>query len=272
MVATEFDFVPRQANGVRWYDVVGLAPANRLLAAVSTRHGGVSSGDFGALNLSTSVGDEPDNVRINRERLYQALSVDERPMSYVRQVHGCRVFEAHDLNPSRVADGVSIEADAQMTDRSGISLVLTFADCVPILVYDPVHHVVGLAHAGWRGTISEVGRRLVEAMNLRYGSRPYDLRAAIGPSIGGCCYEVGDEVARQFQTRWPGSVVASRSHQASWLVDLWDANRRQLTGAGLLAAHVHVSQLCTACRVDQFYSHRRQAGRAGRFAVVAMLR
>jgi YfiH family protein len=156
-----------------------------------------------------------------------------------------------------------------MTDRPGIGLFLSFADCVPILVYDPTRHVVGLAHAGWRGTVAEVGRRLVESMGFTYGCRPVDMRAAIGPSIGSCCYEVGEDVAREFQSRWSGSAVTDRS---SWRVDLWDANRRQLLEAGLPEANVFVTEVCTACRVDRFYSHRRQAGKAGRFATLTMLR
>jgi YfiH family protein len=272
MVATGFDFLPRKLSGIRWYDVVGLDPASRLLAAVSTRHGGVSLGELGSLNLGGSVDDEPSHVRVNRDRLFRALSVDERKVSYVRQVHGCRVVESRETGTPGVAEGNPIEADAQMTDRPGVSLFLTFADCVPIFVYDPVRHVVGLAHAGWRGTVAEVGGRLVDAMGERYGCLPNDLRAAIGPAIGHCCYEVGEDVAREFKSRWPGSVVTSRSPRMSWQVDLWDANRRQLIAAGLTNFNVFVTGVCTACRVDEFFSHRGQAGRAGRFAAIAMLR
>jgi YfiH family protein len=158
-----------------------------------------------------------------------------------------------------------------MTDRLGVALLLTFADCVPILVHDPVRQVVGLGHAGWRGTIAGVGRTLVDAMVDRYGSRVADLRVGIGPSIGPCCYEVGADVAALFRGRWTDLDVVC-GVDGRQRVDLWLANRLDLRGAGVRDGNITTSQICTACQVDDYFSHRQQHGGAGRFAAVMALR
>jgi polyphenol oxidase len=274
MVIASGVLVERQSVGVTWCQLGGIDDGSRLLAAVSTRHGGVSHGGFGTLNLSASVCDDPANWRVNRERLFGALDVEPDQVSYVRQVHGTRVVVGVPWNGREPEVASLAEADAQMTNGPGVCLFLTFADCVPLVLFDPVRPAVGLAHAGWRGTIARIGVELVRAMETRYGCDPRDLRVAIGPSIGPCCYEVGEDVAEAFESSWPGSVsVESMSASGQRRrANLWEANRRQLVAAGVLQENVYDYGICTACNVDRFFSHRGQSGAAGRFAVLAMLR
>jgi YfiH family protein len=274
MVTSPTVLVEREDAGVPWYAFAGLDDGTRLLTAVSTRAGGVSQGEFGTLNVSASVGDDPERWRANRARLYRALDVRPERVAYVRQVHGNCVVEATDLDYLASSSKQGVAADAQMTNEPGVCLFLTFADCVPILLYASRQEAIGVAHAGWRGTLAGVASVLARAMVVRYGCQLGELRAAIGPSIGPCCYEVGAEVARPFVERRIGAVANGhdRGRSQRWRVDLADANRRQLVELGLDEANVECCRVCTACNVDRFFSHRAQHGKAGRFAVLAMLR
>jgi YfiH family protein len=145
--------------------------------------------------------------------------------------------------------------------------MLRFADCTPVLLHDPVRRVVGLAHGGWRGIAAGVARRAVQAMRDAYGCRPADIVAGIGPAIGPCCYEVGEDVAGAIGRAFPGAPgLLSPRPNGRWHLDLWSAARLQLVGAGV--RRVHVAGVCTACRTDEWYSHRAERGRTGRHAVV----
>jgi YfiH family protein len=161
-----------------------------------------------------------------------------------------------------------------MTNVPGVCLFLTFADCVPIVLCDPRQRAIGLAHAGWRGTLAGVGAVLTRAMIARFGCRPADLRAAIAPSIGPCCYEVGVDVGQPFAARWASATIPGRSPdgRATCRVDLWEANRQQLLEAGVGAENVQCARVCTSCNTDRFFSHRAQHGKAGRFAALVMMR
>jgi YfiH family protein len=170
------------------------------------------------------------------------------------------------------ARGTVLErTDALISDTPGVYLMLRFADCVPVLFYDPVRRAVGLAHAGWRGTVEKIGQATVQAMVETFGCRPVDILAGIGPSIGPCCYEVGDEVVEAARAAFPVAphLVDRRANGRDHL-DLWEANRHQLVARGL--AKVEVSGLCTACRTDEWFSHRAERGRTGRLGAVIGLR
>jgi YfiH family protein len=151
-------------------------------------------------------------------------------------------------------DGV----DALITACGGAMLAMRFADCVPVLLYDTVHQAVGLAHAGWQGSAAGIAGRTVQAMTQAFGTRPQDLLAGIGPSIGRCCYEVGQPVIQHFSARFPWWREVVTDHAGSLYLDLWAANRRQLLDAGLPAEQVAVAGICTACHPEDFYSHRRE--------------
>jgi YfiH family protein len=164
------------------------------------------------------------------------------------------------------------QGDALVTAATGVFLNMRFADCAPILLHDPVRKAVGLAHAGWRGTVKNVAGATVQAMVNDLGCMPHNITAVIGPAIGPCCYQVGEDVIQAVQAALPHPSVGkatplfSRRNGHYAYFDLWEANSRQLAGAGV--GQVIVSELCTACRTDQFFSHRAERGKTGRFGVV----
>ena len=178
---------------------------------------------------------------------------DPATTTTMKQVHSDRILEAK--HP-----GLAGEGDALITNRPGLLLSIRTADCLPILVADRRNHVVGAIHAGWRGTVAEISPKTVRAMMDRFGSRPDDLSIVIGPSIGQCCFEVGADVAAQFQKYFPERADLSKRTQ----IDLLEANRRQLRQLGVPDAQIVSSGLCTCCRQDTFHSYRRDRDAAGR--------
>jgi polyphenol oxidase len=182
-------------------------------------------------------------------------------------VHGTNVVFAEAPRP---LEKPSTQADILFTNRPEVTLFMRFGDCVPLLFHDPRKHVVGMAHAGWLGTVLGVAGRAVKAMQEKYGCRPEDILAGIGPSIGLDHYEVGDEVVMQFQEKYPAYVdriVESRN--GSSYLDLWTANTLQLNHAGV--EHVEVSRVCTACHLEDWFSHRAEKGKTGRFGALIAL-
>ncbi len=219
----------------------------------TTRAGGVSQGPFRSLNLSATVGDEEGAVRENWERLRRATGV---AFARVRQVHGCRVV----LAPAGTEP--TEEADAVATDVPGVAACVSVADCVPVLLADPRSGAVAAVHAGWRGTIAGAAAAGVRVLVERYGARPGDLLAAIGPAIGPCCFEVSREIAERFRASL-GPTVANPRNQGS-RVDLWRSNELILRREGLTRKRVETLGRCTSCEDMTFFSHRRDGGLTGR--------
>jgi purine-nucleoside/S-methyl-5'-thioadenosine phosphorylase / adenosine deaminase len=225
---------------------------------VSTRAGGVSVGPFASLNLGASVGDRQDAVFENRARLARSLGFEPDRLITTPQVHGKDVLV---VDPRTAPTALSTRADILVSREPGFLLVQRFADCVPLMLWHQTAGVVGVAHAGWRGTAIDVAGRTVEAV-AALGGEPSGIRAAIGPSIGPCCFEVGDEVVAQM----PGAVdVAVGGSNGRPHVDLWALNRRQFVTAGVPEDQVEVAGVCTRCRTDLYFSHRALGYPAGRF-------
>ncbi|MCS6836057.1 MAG: peptidoglycan editing factor PgeF [Anaerolineae bacterium] len=236
---------------------------------IFTRQGGVSSAPFASLNLGSTVGDDPQAVRENHRLVYEALGVDGQRACTTWLVHSAEVAVATGPHPER---GWLTQADGLITNVVGLPLVMRYADCTPILYYDPVQRVVGLAHAGWRGTVQGVARRTVQAMNEAYGTRPEDVQAVIGPSISQAHFQVGEEVVEAMHAYFGPSaaeMIWRCPDDGSAYVDLWEANRRDLQAAGV--RDITVMGLCTVDQVADFYSHRAEKGRTGRFGVVICL-
>lgn len=228
----------------------------------STRVGGVSQGPYRGLNIGQTSADVPRRVHENRVRLARELGVPL--VRILNMVHGTQVVRV-DAHQPPVRTG-----DACITDQPGVSMMITTADCVPIFFHDPVRGAVGLAHAGWRGTVEGVARTTVEAMVSEFGCRPADLRVAVGPAIGPCCFEVDADVAEPFRQVFPGKdLVQERVNK--FTVDLWRANERVLRVAGVREENILVSRVCTSCREDLFFSFRRDRKVTGRMAAVISL-
>jgi YfiH family protein len=250
-----------------------LANEPGLLHFVSTRLGGVSKEPYDSLNLGLRTADSSENVRENRARLFAALGVEPDQVASCTQVHGNRIVTVRRPPALTVDGGGPPEGDALATNAGGIMLMLLAADCAPVLVYDPIGRAAGVAHAGWRGTVGQVTRRLVQNMVDEFGSRPSDLLAAIGPSIGPCCYEVGEDVMTQVRSSLPSAeaLLRSQPEYGKARLDLWQANVDQLQGAGVPRDSIELASVCTRCNCGTFFSDRAQRP-SGRFAAGIMLR
>ena len=252
-------------NGIVTYHFESL-DVEGLGHAVFTRLGGVSRGPFASLNVGNTVGDDEEAVAENHTRVYTRLDLSPDCVATPHQVHGNRVAAITSADARRVIPST----DGLVTNTPGLALMLRFADCQPILLYDPVHHALGLVHAGWRGVAQGIARRGVEAMREAFGTESQDLVAGLGPAIGPECYTVGQSVAAAMSYALPDwKQVLTLQGKDTWRLDLSGANAQQLAAAGV--HRIEQSRLCTACRRDEFYSHRGDNGRTGRFAVVAFL-
>ncbi|HEY5983167.1 MAG TPA: peptidoglycan editing factor PgeF [Anaerolineales bacterium] len=254
-----------ESDGLQYYQFESFPP--ELTQAVFTRRGGVSPSPWDTLNVGGTVGDEAARVRENRVRSFQAVDRTLDSMFDVWQVHSADFVLARS---PRSPDENYQRADIILTDRPEVSLYMRFADCVPIMLYDPTRAVVGIAHAGWLGTVRAAARSAVDAMVASYGTRPGDILAAIGPSIGPDHYEVGVDVIQQVTMAFGASsagLIEQRGDKT--YLDLWAANRTQLEQAGV--EHIEIAGLCTACHTDDWFSHRAEKGRTGRFGALIAL-
>lgn len=246
---------------------------------ITTRLGGVSAGDLATMNLSFTRGDREENVTENFRRIGRILGCGPEDMVASHQTHtvNIRRVTAADRGKGIVLSRDYENIDGLMTDEKGIALVTFYADCVPLLFLDPVHHAIGLAHSGWRGTVGRMGQRMTEAMAETFGSRPSEMIAAIGPSICRECYEVGEDVAEQFwrmaggRERY-GEVVTPGKREGKYQLDLWQANRLILEEAGIPHNSISVTDICTCHNSGYLFSHRGSNGHRGNLGVFLMLK
>ncbi len=238
-----------------------------VVAAAFTRKGGVSPAPWISLNVGGTVGDAPERVSENRKRSFTAVGRDPESMFDVWQVHSIEVVKTDKPRPINEAHQ---KADAILTDKDTVTLFMRFADCVPVLLYDPVHRAIGLVHAGWAGTVKKIGKVAVQAMQACYGTDPASLLTGIGPSIGPDHYPVGEEVIFQVKESFGDEAHSLlNAHGNSIHLDLWSANRLVLEQAGV--KHIEMSGICTACHLSEWYSHRGEQGKTGRFGLLFAL-
>ncbi|MBI1793825.1 MAG: peptidoglycan editing factor PgeF [Chloroflexi bacterium] len=252
-------------NGIRYFSF-DIFPRT-LTQAVFTRQGGVSPAPWDSLNVGGTVGDEVERVLENRSRSFAALGRTLDSLFDVWQVHSADAVHA---DAPRPAHEDHHKADIILTDKPNVTLYMRFADCVPILFHDPKQGVVGITHAGWMGTVRGASAATVKAMCARYGSQPKDIQAAIGPSIGADHYEVGPDVVSQVDQAFGADakrLIESRGGKT--YLDLWAANRIQLQKSGV--EQIEVAGLCTACHLDDWFSHRAEKGKTGRFGALIAL-
>ena len=276
MTSSRFREVERE--GVRVIAWVSDRFPTGTVAAFSTRVGGVSPDPYATLNLGAATGDDPARVAENRTRFFRAAGAHRGEIFYVAQVHGADVLPADPQRAevtSQTAGGQSLRragrGDGLVTDRPNRFLVTFHADCLPIFLLDPVARVAALLHAGWRGTLAGVARSGVEAA-VAAGADRRRLLAGIGPGIGPCCYEVDEPVIQRVRDVFgpDGAAPLLRpGRRGHAYLDLWRANLEILTAAGIPAENVAVAGLCTSCREDLFFSHRRaRGGPTGRMMAV----
>jgi hypothetical protein len=249
----------RERDGVAWYETGGPG----WMGAFTTRLGGGSAAPFAALNLSLSTADDPAQVLANRRALAAALGIEAGALVVPGQVHGTTVATVGPAERGRGAldrDDVVPDTDGLLTTTPGLPLLVSVADCVPVvLAAGRPARAVAAVHAGWRGMLAGIVGETARALGAYGAARA----AVIGPSIGPCCFAVSADVGEAFERRWPGTHRDGR-------VDLWEAARRQLDEAGVRAASVVTSGLCTY-HDERFFSHRREHGVTGRQAAVVWI-
>jgi hypothetical protein len=235
---------------------------------IFTRKGGVSQSPWASLNMGGNVGDDPKSVRHNHELMYTTLGVDDARACSVWQIHSADTVLVD--GPVRGRRWLAL-ADGMVTDRPGIPLSMRFADCTPLMFYDPVQGVIAMAHAGWRGTVKGIGRNVVRLMEQSYGCKPANIQAAIGPSIGPERYQVGEEVVAAVVEHFgtvDGLIRRDLSDGTAYL-DLWSANSLDLERAGV--EQIEIAEICTVENNHEFFSYRAEKGRTGRFGAVICL-
>lgn len=246
-----------ERNGLPVYRSELLEAHPEIDHGFSTRAGGESDGPYASLNLGSGTGDDRERVLRNRRRLCDALGAPFPPV-VPRQVLGADVVTSRDIE--RPADGVA-------TAERGRPLLTLSADCVLILLFDPLRRAIASVHSSRHGAHGRIARNAVDLMAREFGSRPRDLVAAVGPSIGPCCYEVRQDVAAE----WRGDP-ALREKDGRTYLDLWKATRDHLEEAGVRPESIDEARICTRCRPDQFYSYRRDGKVTGRFGALIWIR
>lgn len=234
----------------------------------STRLGGVSEGIYSSMNLSFTRGDKEEAVRENYNRISAALGFSPEDIVTSDQTHtaNVRVITAEDRGNGITKPRPYTDVDGMITNVPGLVLATFYADCVPLYFADPVHKAVGLSHSGWRGTAAGIGAVTVKELQKHYGTRPEDIYAAIGPSICQDCYEVSEDVILEFQKTFSRELwkdIFYRKENGKYQLNLWEANRQILLGAGILPEHISMPNLCTCCNPEFLYSHRASQGKRG---------
>lgn len=236
-----------------------------LSAGFTSRLGGVSGEPYQSLNLGLHVGDVQEHVVENRQRLADALELPFDAFTFAEQIHGSEVaiVTARERGRGRLdmADALP-GADGMVTAESGICLATMYADCVPLYFVDPVRRVIALSHAGWKGTARNIAASTVTQMTREYGCEPESIHAAIGPSIGPCCYEVDEHVIEKFDSIQP--VTKPSANHGRFMLNLQEMNRRLMIQAGIMSTNIEVTELCTSCQTAQFFSYRAEGGKTGR--------
>jgi YfiH family protein len=255
-----------ESDCVRYYTFESFEDT-AITHAIFTRRGGVSPEPWASLNLGGTVGDDPARVAQNRQRVFQIVGRNEGTLYDVWQVHSAVVVCAG--TPRRPHEPHR-RADAILTNSLNLTMIMRFADCVPILLYDPIQHIIGIVHSGWLGTIKRVVRAAVETMHDVYHSQPYNILAAIGPSIGPDHYNIGPDVELKVRDKFKtqaDNLLPTMNGCVHF--DLWNANRLLLEDCGVY--HIELAGVCTACNLDDWYSHRGEKGLTGRFGVLVGL-
>ncbi|MBE5925243.1 MAG: peptidoglycan editing factor PgeF [Lachnospiraceae bacterium] len=275
-----------EKNGVTYITFPKLEKFDKeIIHGFSTRLGGVSKEHLAAMNLSFTRGDEPENVMENHRRFAATLGYDEKRLVFSDQVHKT-VF--HEVTESDCGKGIIRESDIKeidglVTNLPNIPMITFYADCVPLMFYDPKHKVIAMAHSGWKGTVGRIGAKMVDYMGSLYGSKPCDIICAIAPSICQECYEVSEDVAVRFIEEFADYINACDSYDkvneliykknnGKYQLNLHKACEIVLTDAGVLKKNIDITDICTCCNDKLLFSHRASHGMRGNNAAVMMLK
>lgn len=253
-------------NGLVYYQFEALR-TEKLIHGVFTRSGGISSSPFDSLNLGSTTGDSNENVAVNRKRIFDVFSLSVESIYDVWQVHGNDILS---VSEPRSLDQEHFPADGIITNKKNITLFMRFADCVPVLFYDPIKSVIGIAHAGWQGTVKRIVQSTVKKMIEEYQVDPKNIIAGIGPSICAAHYQVGENVLENVNSSLPeikDKIIYNQ--EGRYYFDLWKTNQLLLNQIGV--DQVEISGQCTYSNTNEWYSHRKEGQKSGRFGVLITL-
>ncbi len=267
-------FTLREKNGVLYYTIPSFDRTNLVKHMFTTRVKGVSEFPFASLNLGINREDKIENVKENFKIVCNVLDVSIDSLVFSNQVHGTNIKIVDDedvceeilsLHPEEGVDGL-------LTNKRDLTLCTFYADCVPIFFLDYKKKVIGLAHAGWRGTVGKIAGKMIDKMIETYDCNTDNILVGIGPSIGPCCYEVDEIVYEKFNNNFTNlEKLLISNDKGKWFLDLWAANMLILKCKGILDKNITVSRLCTSCNNDKFYSYRKENGETGRLAAIIHL-
>ena len=266
----------KDKNGLQYVQFKNLLKyKGQMVHCFTTRTGGVSSGECASLNLGFNKNDSRENVMENFRRVCNALDIDPGNLVFSNQVHDnkVRVVNEEDRGKGIIRESDIIGYDGLVTGSKNVALVTFYADCVPVLLYDDEKRVIASAHSGWRGTVKKIAAKAVEKMVDAFGCDPGRIEAVIGPSIGGCCFEVGEEVYREFEKNVEYSTgCCVKTGVGKWHINLQEIIKKTLVNSGLKEDRIVLSKICTKCNRDMFFSHRGDNGKTGSLAAIMMLR
>lgn len=263
-------------NGVCYITFPKLSASGVVNHAFTTRIGGVSKGYYGAMNMSITGGDNKEDVIKNYELICDAAGIDPSHLVLSHQTHTDNILT---VSQKDIGKGIFCERDYEnvdglITNCKGVALVTQYADCTPLLFCDPVKKVIATSHAGWRGTVAEIGIKTVKRMQEEFGCNPNDIIAAIGPSICAECYEVDTPLYEAFKKLNSIDIdsIFTRVDEEHFKLNLWEANRQMLIFAGIKPENIDVTDLCTFCNNKYLHSHRFSGGKRGTIAAIIELK
>lgn len=268
-------FIKNEDKTLVYYTIESFEKTGLVKHGFSTRLGGVSSGDLGSLNLGVKKKDTRENILNNYKIFTNSLGINIENLVLTHQVHKDNILEVgeEDRGKGLIKETDIKDTDGFITNKKSVALVTFYADCVPLFFLDPVNEAIGLTHAGWKGTVSRIGEKTLKKMIETYGTDPEEVLIAIGPSIGECCFEVGEEVIKEVEENFndPKKYFYKKDN-GKFMLDLWMINKDQFLEMGVLEENITVSNICTKCNKDIFFSHRGDKGKTGSLAAIMELK
>ncbi len=262
-------------NGITFITFPKLENTGLVNHLFSTKIGGVSEGEYGSMNLSFNRGDKREAVLENYRRLCSCVDIDVAHLVLSRQTHtdNIKTVTKDDCGTGIFKESFS-DIDGLVTNEKGVALVTQYADCTPLVFLDPVKKVIATSHAGWRGTVKEIGKKTVEKMIREFDCNPQDIIACIGPCIGQCCYEVDDPVYNEFLklSYLDLSKIFTPKDNGRYMLDLVEANKQILISAGIRIENIDLNDICTCCNASSLHSHRASGGKRGNLGLIIELK
>lgn len=265
-------FSLKQNGDLKYYTIDEFERTGLVKHCFTTRHGGVSQNEYKSLNLRMNCDDKKENILKNYKIICDEIDVNFEDLVFSNQVHGCTIYRVGKeelgngiIKPQKFTDG----ADALMTNVPGVPLIVFAADCVPVFLLDTENKAIALCHSGWKGTAGRICEKTVLEMKKEFSTSPENILAAIGPSIGVCHFEVGDEVAEVFLEEFGEEVL--EKHE-KYHVNMQKAIEKQLAECGVLRRNIIGADICTYCNCNMLFSHRKTAGKRGVMAAIMELK